>query len=192
MTIEGTLDVSIHEAAMQWMVMPSARQLVTGADRDPRQLPLHGEAARYNVYETSDGKWLALGALEAKFWSAFCEKIGRPDLAAIDDTPGDDQQRALADVRAIMKTRTSADGLAHFADVDACLSAVYSVDEVLRDPNVAARKAVHRHEGVTYVGSPLMKPLRRAPALGEHTDDVLAALGIDADERRRLNALGVT
>jgi crotonobetainyl-CoA:carnitine CoA-transferase CaiB-like acyl-CoA transferase len=137
--IEGTLDVSIHEAALQWMVFPSARRLVDGGDRDPRQLPLHGEAARYNVYQTSDGKWLALGALEAKFWVGFCEKIGRPDLSALHDTPGDEQSRALAEVRAIMKTRTRDDWLAHFADVDVCLTAINSVDEALDDPHVKAR-----------------------------------------------------
>jgi alpha-methylacyl-CoA racemase len=189
--IEGTLDVSIHEAALQWMVFPSARRLVDGGDRDPRQLPLHGEAARYNVYQTSDGKWLALGALEAKFWVGFCEKIGRPDLSALHDTPGDEQSRALAEVRAIMKTRTRDDWLAHFADVDVCLTAINSVDEALNDPHVQARGVVQRHEGVTYVGLPLSKPLKRSPALGEHTDEVLAALGIDESQRSRLRTAGV-
>jgi alpha-methylacyl-CoA racemase len=186
MTIEGSLDVSIHEAALQWMVFPAARRLVDGAERDPRQLPLHGEAARYNVYETRDGRWLALGALEAKFWVGFCDKIGRPDLAELHDTPGEQQASALAEVRAIMKTRTQDEWLAHFADADVCLSAVYTVDEALNDPHVKARGMVHRHEGVTYVGSPLMKPLRRPPALGEHTDEILAALNIDADRRQKL------
>ena len=191
MTIEGSLDVSIHEAALQWMVFPSARTLVDGDEKDPRQLPLHGEAARYNLYETSDGKWLALGALEAKFWTAFCERIGRPDLGALHDTPGEEQTRALADVRAIMKTRTRDEWLAHFADVDVCLSAVNSVEEALNDPHLQSRGIVQRHEGVTYVGTPLMKPLKRAPALGEHTDEVLSALGVDADRRRHLRDAGV-
>ncbi len=191
MTIEGSLDVSIHEAALQWMVFPSARKLVEGAESDPRQVPLHGEAARYNVYEAKDGRWLALGALEAKFWVGFCEKIGRPDLGVLHDTPGEEQTRALGEVRAIMKTRTRDEWLAHFADADVCLSAVYSVDEALNDPHVKARGIVHRHEGVTYVGSPLMKPLRRAPALGEHTDEVLSALNIDAERRKQLRDAGV-
>ena len=190
-TIEGSLDVSIHEAALQWMVFPAARRLVDGADRDPRQLPLHGEAARYNVYEASDGKWLALGALEAKFWTAFCDRIGRPDLGGLHDTPGDEQARALAEVRAIMKTRTRDEWLAHFADIDVCLTPVNSVEEALADPHLKARGMVHRHEGVTYVGSPLMKPLRRSPALGEHTDEVLAALGFDAARRQQLRDGGV-
>src|SRR5262249_60121165 len=69
------LGTSIFGAALQWLQVPAARRLVTGADHDPRQLPLRGEAARYNVYQTADGKWLALGALEEKFWRAFCERL---------------------------------------------------------------------------------------------------------------------
>ena len=190
-TIEGSLDISIHESALQWMVFASGRKLVDGAENDPRQVPVTGEAARYNVYETSDGQWLALGALEAKFWIAFCEKIGRPDLAVLHDTPGEEQASALAEVRAIMKTRTRDDWLAHFADADVCLTPIHSVEETLSDPHLRARGIIHRHQGVTYIGSPLMKPIRHAPALGEHTDEVLSALGIDADRRNQLRATGV-
>jgi len=98
--LPATIDVSIHEAALQWTVFPSAPRLVRGGDSDPRQLPVRGDAARYNVYETADGRWLALGALEDKFWIAFCERLGRPDLALLNDAqPGDQQESALPDAR---------------------------------------------------------------------------------------------
>ena len=184
------IDVSIHEAALQWMVFPSARRLVDGADADPRQLPLRGEDARYNVYETSDGNWLALGALEEKFWAAFCERIGRPDLGRLHDEPGAEQARALEEVRQLMRTRTRDAWLAHFADVDVCLTPVNSIDEALTDPHVAARGLVTRSGGTTFVGAPAGN-IRPAPALGAHTDEVLGALGIGADDRRRLRKAGV-
>jgi crotonobetainyl-CoA:carnitine CoA-transferase CaiB-like acyl-CoA transferase len=184
------IDVSIHEAALQWMVFPSARRLVDGADADPRQLPLRGEAARYNVYETADGQWLALGALEEKFWVAFCERIGRPDLGRLHDEPGAEQTRALDEVRQVMRTRTRDAWLAHFADVDVCLTAVNSLDEALADPHVAARGLVARVEGTTFIGVPAAT-IRPAPALGAQTDEVLGALGIGADDRRRLRESGV-
>jgi crotonobetainyl-CoA:carnitine CoA-transferase CaiB-like acyl-CoA transferase len=197
--VPGVIDVSIHDAALQWMVFPAARWLVDGAAEDPRQIPLRGEAAHYNVYETSDGRWLALGALEEKFWVAFCDRVGRPDLARLHDVPGEDQSRALAEVRALMRTRTRDEWQAHFADIDACLTPVYSLDEALSDPHVAARGGVIRQDGVTYIGSPPSAGegvpgaslIRPAPSLGAHTDDVLETLGIQADERAALRARGV-
>jgi alpha-methylacyl-CoA racemase len=189
-TPERTLDVSIHEAALQWMAFPSARHLVDGTAADPRQLPLRGEAARYNVYETADGKWLALGALERKFWAGFCERIGRPDLAPFDDMPGEEQARVVDEVRRLMRTRTRAEWLEHFAGADVCLTPVHSLEETLDDPHVRARGLVTRDGGVTYIGA-RRERIRPAPALGEHTDEVLQALGYDARRRAELRSSGV-
>lgn len=190
-TFGGAIDVSIHEAAMQWMAFPSARHLVEGADADPRQLPLRGESARYNVYQTSDGEWLALGALEQKFWTGFCERIGRPDLSELHDTPGPEQARALSEVGALMRTRTRDEWLAHFEGVDVCVTPVNSLEEALDDAHVRARGVVQRQAGTTYIGAPAWREIRPSPALGAHTDEVLAALAIDADERARLRDTGV-
>jgi alpha-methylacyl-CoA racemase len=189
-TFESAIDVSIHEAAMQWMMFPSARRLVDGAEADPRELPLRGQSPRYNVYETADNKWLALGALEDKFWTAFCRRIDRPDLIAVDDQPAGVRTRALEEVRALMRTRTRDDWLEWFADVDACLTPIHSVDDVLVDPHVVARGAVRRADGVTYVGA-ARERVTRAPALGEHTDEVLGAIGVDVARRAELRAAGV-
>jgi crotonobetainyl-CoA:carnitine CoA-transferase CaiB-like acyl-CoA transferase len=175
------IDVSIHEAAMTWTVFPAARRFVAGAAADVRELPLRGQSPRYNVYRTADDKWLALGALEPKFWVAFCERIGRPGLAGIDDEPDDVRTRAIDELRAMFLTKTRAEWLAHFADVDVCLSAVLSLEETLSDPHVAARGVLRTQDGVTYVGA--TRAVTRAPRLGEHTDEVLEAIGFDADRR---------
>jgi crotonobetainyl-CoA:carnitine CoA-transferase CaiB-like acyl-CoA transferase len=183
------IDVSIHEAAMQWMVFPSARHLVAGGAADPRQLPLRGEAARYNVYRTADDRWLALGALEEKFWVNFCDRIGRPDLAPLHDVPGAEQARALEEVRRVMRTRTRDEWLAEFEGVDVCLTPIYSLDEALRDPHTTSRGVVTRTDEVTYVGAD--RPICPAPALGADTDEVLGAIGLTATERTRLRERGV-
>jgi crotonobetainyl-CoA:carnitine CoA-transferase CaiB-like acyl-CoA transferase len=183
------IDVSIHEAALQWMVFPSARHLVAGAVGDPRQLPLRGEAARYNVYKTADDRWLALGALEEKFWINFCERIGRADLAPLHDVPGAQQAHALDDVRALMRTKTRDQWLAEFADIDVCLTPIYSLDEALADPHVLARGLVTRADDVTYIGAG--RQVRPAPALGADTDEILATLGLTTAERSDLRERGV-
>lgn len=184
------IDVSIHEAAMQWTVFPAARRLVAGAAADLRELPLRGQSPRYNVYRTADDKWLALGALEPKFWMAFCERIRRPELAGVDDEPDDVRARAIDDLRGMFLTKTRAEWLTHFADVDVCLSAVLSLDETLGDPHVAARGLLRTENGVTFVGAK-RDVITRAPRLGEHTDEVLEAVGFDAGRRAEFRRDGV-
>ena len=67
----------MHEAALYWVMLPAARDLVDGGAEATGELPTFGEHACYNVYRTKDDRCLALGALEPKFWRAFCER-GRP------------------------------------------------------------------------------------------------------------------
>ena len=77
----------------------------------------------YNIYETSDGQWLALGALEPKFWKGFCERIGRPDLIPLQHAPRATERTWVVNaVRAVFRTRTRDEWLARFADDDVCLT----------------------------------------------------------------------
>jgi len=166
----SVVEVSIHEAALAWTMFPSTMNLAN---------------ACYNLYETADGRWLALGALEAKFWTGFCERIGRPDLAPLQHAQGDERARVLDEVRDIMRGRTRDEWLARFAGADVCLTPVNSRGEAMEDPHVEARGVIERNGGTTYITPPHAK-VRPAPALGAHTDEVLDQAGIDAVERRRL------
>ena len=110
----SVVDVAIHDAALAWSMFPTTRDL-------PR--------ACYNLYETADGQWLALGALEAKFWNGFCERIGCPTSASADD------------VQAIVRRRTRDEWLSLFADADVCLTPVHPSDPALVTSKVAERPA---------------------------------------------------
>jgi crotonobetainyl-CoA:carnitine CoA-transferase CaiB-like acyl-CoA transferase len=116
--------------------------------------------------------------------------IGRPDVAALHLAPGDERARVLTEVRAILRTRTRDEWLAHFAGVDICLSPVNTLDEALADPHVLARGVVAREAGTTYI-TPPNADTRPAPALGADTETVLEEAGIDGAERARLRAHGV-
>ncbi len=146
----STIEVSIHEAALDWSVFPTTQDLAQ---------------ASYNVYETADGRWLALGALETKFWSGFCERAGLPVTATEDE------------VRERMRSRPRDAWLAHFADADVCLTTVHTPDEVKTDPHLTARAATIA-AGV-------------APVLGADTDAMLETAGVDAAARVRLRTSGV-
>ena len=147
----SAIDISIHEAALAWSIFPTTDDLAQ---------------ACYNVYETADGEWLALGALESKFWTGFCERIGVPVTATVDE------------VRGVMRSRPREAWLQIFADADVCLTTVLAPDDVARDPHVAARGA-------------LTPRGRSAPLLGADTDALLDAAGIDAAARAHLRDAGV-
>ena len=177
----AALDISMHDAMVYWMMLPAARELVDRGTEAVGELPTFGDHASYNLYDTSDGHRLALGALEPKFWRRFCDAIGRPDLRERQQTDPADQQRLIAEVRDIFKQRTSAEWLAHFHAHEVCLSPVNTAPGVLADPHVAARGlVVSARAGVRAFRAPFIaEPATLAPApdLGADTDDVLAKLG---------------
>lgn len=161
--VGAVIDVSIHDAALAWAMFPDTGELAN---------------ACYNVYETADGRWLALGALEPKFWKGFCERIERPQLIPLQHAHGDERDRVVREVRAVMRGRPIDEWLRRFAGDDVCLTPIYLPEEVATDPHVAAR---------TETG----QTMASAPELGADTDAVLEEAGVTAAERARLRTAGV-
>jgi alpha-methylacyl-CoA racemase len=175
----ASIDVSMHEAALYWLMVPAARELVEGGALAGGGLPTFGDHACYNVYRTKDGEHVALGALEAKFWLAFCAAVGRDDLAARQLSDAADQRALIADVRAIFASRTRDEWLALLGDHDLCLTAVNQPREALVDPHVVARGAVTAAPGLRAVRPPFAAAaadLAPAPALGGQTREILQPL----------------
>ena len=175
----ASLDISMHEAALYWVMLPAARELVHSGHQATGELPTFGRHASYNVYRTRDGQHLALGALEAKFWAAFCEAVGRPDLVGRHHTGEADQTALIDEVRALFASRTSAEWLAHFEAHDVCLTPVNQPADALRDRHVQARGAVLDIPGGRAIRPPFvrhMPPLGPPPAVGEHTEEVIEEL----------------
>ena len=110
----ATLDVSLVNAARAWVPLVPPRVL-------------RGDFACYNVYETSDGRWIALGALESKFWERFCRGVGRPEWASQQFATGEIRAALLDDVRALMRSRSQAEWLAALTPLDCCVSAIAGV-----------------------------------------------------------------
>lgn len=175
----AALDLSMHDAALFWVMLPGALDLIDGGERAAGELPTFGDHACYNVYESSDGRQVALGALEPKFWMTFCEAIGRPDLRDRHLSGPEDQAALTRDLRDVFRTRTQAEWLAFFEGRDVCLSPVNTAAEAFADPHIEARGAVVRGEGLRAVRPPFgfpIVPLRAAPAVGQDTDDILRSL----------------
>lgn len=175
----ASLDISMHDAMLYWVMLPAARDLVAGGAEAEGELPTFGAHASYNVYRTADGLLVALGALERKFWVAFCAGIGRSDLAARHATGEPDQLELIKEMRALFATRTRDEWLSLMASHDVCLTPVNSPQEALRDPHVVARGVVQAASGMRVVRPPFLSRipnLSPPPSVGQHTAEVIAGL----------------
>jgi alpha-methylacyl-CoA racemase len=153
--------------------------LARGLWRDERGVNLlDGGAPFYGVYETSDGGWMAVGALEPKFYGELLDRLGL--AGEVPDRSDPSAWPALRDrLAATFVTRTGDEWAAIFAASDACVAPVLSMTEAQRDPHLAARGTFVERDGVV---QPAPAPRfsrsptsigRRPPSPGEHTDEVL-------------------
>jgi alpha-methylacyl-CoA racemase len=174
-----SIDVSMHDACLYWMMLPAARDLIESGEQAAGELPTFGKHASYNVYETRDGRAIALGALEEKFWVAFCEAIERPDLIARHATDETDQAALIQEVRVLFGERTRDEWMTLLTGHDVCATPVNTPKEALADPHVLARGTVRGHSTHRSIRAPFLRALPNLgppPEVGEHTNEVLQSL----------------
>jgi crotonobetainyl-CoA:carnitine CoA-transferase CaiB-like acyl-CoA transferase len=151
------IDLSMHEGVLSMMM------LATGAAAQR----LSGSFPGYGIYRTRDGRHLSVGALEPKFWKAFCAGIERPDLE-----PRELDPLAADEVARVIGSRDLAFWTERFGVLDACVEPVLTPEEARAQP-----QASHRRRGAGF-SLPFRESggeatdLPRAPLLGEH--DALA------------------
>jgi crotonobetainyl-CoA:carnitine CoA-transferase CaiB-like acyl-CoA transferase len=183
------IDVAMTEALLVHHYFPHA-QLDLGQTPKAGSTLLTGGVACYGVYETADGRHLAVGALELKFWQAFCDATGLGELRsrhwALGEAPGSAAANdTIAQVADRIRSRRLADWVATFDAVDACVTPVLTPSEALHHEQAVARGVVFRQGAVTEVG-PLAQvsdhALQPAPAprAGQHTRELLTELGLSA------------
>lgn len=167
------------------------------------QTPLTGLYPCYNIYKTKDGKYLSLGALEERFWQAFCSAIGRKDLIEKQFARGKEKERISTELRSLFLSRTQAEWLKSFEGKDFCCEPVLNLTDALTSEQATARAMLfemdHPTEGpIKQLGSPFKfsetpVSMRMAPPqLGEHTEEVLRSIGYTDEELIRLHRDGVT
>ncbi len=194
------VDVSMTEGALAMLALPLAMSWARGAPIARGRGLLDGGAPCYGVYRTREGRFVALGALEPKFFAGFCAAVGRPELAARQDDP--DPARLRAELAEIFASRTRDEWTALGAEHDVCLAPVLEADEPRADPQLSARGAFVEVEtpwekrAMPGVATPVRlrgepPPRRAAPRLGEHAEAVLAEAGFSPTEIAGLRAAGV-
>jgi alpha-methylacyl-CoA racemase len=179
------LDMALLDGVISWMTPLALSAYFSGLEVGAGTHPLLGGRAFFNVYETADGKYLTLAAIEPHFWGDFCKTIGHTDLIERQYDPALEPEMEV-----IFKAKTRAEWLALFANNDACVEPVNSIEEMLADPQVQARGHV-RMEGGEPVGmySPFVfarKERSPAPELGADTRTLLQEVGVDEIEIKSL------
>ena len=189
---EGQLvDVSMFDGSLSWLALVAARYLADGTPPGRGDLELAGSLICYRPYACRDG-WVTLGALEPKFWQAWCRGVGREDLVEKQfERPGSE---AHAEVQRVFLERTRDEWQAFASEHDCCLEPVLGLDEALDSELVRAREMVvgvdqpGAESDVRLLGVPVKlsrtpgAPAGPGPALGEHTEEVLSSAGYSAEE----------
>lgn len=164
---------------------------------------LNGGLPEYAVYETADGKYLTVGALEPKFFNRLCRLLDMPEYDEVNANP---ERAALirAKLAEAFKSRTRDEWLELFGDEEVCVGPAYDLEEVFDDPQAQARglvvEANHPRAGkVRQLGLPFvldgLEPQavvrQPSPGYGEHNGPIMTALGYSPEDLERLRLDGV-
>ncbi len=197
------VDISMFDGSVAWNAPAVSHYLVGNQNPEWEGWQLNG-GSFYDFYRTADGRYLSVGSLEPKFWTGFCNAIGRPDLIddgfKIDDL--ETQKILKSQIQKVIGSRTFEEWVSVFAQVDVCVEPVLNVSEMVEHPQTQARQMivdVPKPDGSTQpqVGSPFKfsksQPVYKhvGSALGRHTDEVITEAGYSAEEIEQLRAAGV-
>jgi alpha-methylacyl-CoA racemase len=195
------LDVSIADGVLWLTSLAVDEHLATGAEVGPGHNIISGRYACYDSYRAADGQWLAVGAIEPKFYANLCRLLGCPQW--LDHQLDDDVQPKIRDdFAAAFASRTAADWVARLAGADTCVSPVQTIVEVADDDQFVARGAFAEAVGpggehyrqVGYVLAGMEAPdgpvTIRDPAASD-ADQLLGAAGLSPERIGELRAKGV-
>jgi alpha-methylacyl-CoA racemase len=199
-TGEGVhLDVSVADGVLALMSLVIDEHLAEGVQPGPREGLLTGRYAWYDLYQAADGGWLAVAAIEAKFFANLCHILGCEQW--IDRQYDDDVETMRADFTAAFASRNRDDWVAELAPADACVSPVLDVPGVVADGQYGARGAfvevAHPTSGrLRQVGAPLARQvdpvvLEIPDWTATATEELLDEVGVAPDTVTAWRAEGV-
>lgn len=187
------VDISMTEGSIPLAVFALGVFAAQGHGPARGRSHLDGGIAPYQTYRTRDGRFVALAALEPKFWQSFCEGVGiEPDMEAL--VPGPHQTQWHQRLQALFASRTLAEWEAFARSRDCCLEPVLELQELPDDPQHRARRVFFELEGIVHfrtpVGAPDASHFLARPA-GADTDAVLSEAGFSDTEISALREAGV-
>ena len=196
------VDVSIFDTAISLMVLNFARYLGTGEIPVPGETLVTGQWAFYNIYETKDGRWISVAAVEPKFWTRLIGLLGLEEFEGEQFADEPMRGRAIRAFRQAFRRRALREWTSILEREDIPWARVQSLPEVVRDPQILARSMLvdadlGRLGRRKVLGHPARldgvprDPSGPVPSKGEHTVAVLKEIGYSAGDIARLQDRGV-
>ncbi|MBM3642910.1 MAG: CoA transferase [Alphaproteobacteria bacterium] len=169
------IDMSMHEALMAACANVVGAPFTDGTQPDVKTQRTTGGAAFYRLYDTADGRQLALAGQEMKFVRNLLDALGRPELAPLCERPGAHQKPVMEFLAGTFRSKPLAHWMAWLPTLDICWGPVNTLPEAIADANLAARAAIVTDERGRKHFAPVVRfqeeparPLYREPLLGEH------------------------
>ena len=191
------IDVPIVGSLLSWMVIPAAAYLATGEAPKEGHSLVFGSTPYYNVYQTSDGKYIAVAAIEEQFWRNLVGFLGVPHLEHLRFGTPNERERVTEELKRVFATRTRDEWAKELMHNDTCATPVLTVEEALTSGwakqmgmladlkgELVVNEAVKSHPAMR------SRPFTKAPELGEQTGALMKSLGYRRAEISRLKAEG--
>ncbi|MGB7181708.1 MAG: CoA transferase, partial [Burkholderiaceae bacterium] len=180
-------DMAMYDTLMAWTPNITSRIFAEGKSPDPKNERTWGGNAMYQLYETRDGRWLAIGGSEPKFARNLMTALKREDLiASCVGEPGPTQEPAKVFLRDTFKAQPLAHWETWLDGMDVCWAPVNSLKQGFDHPHTAARQMLlFDDKGNEHIGVPMKfinepaRPTLVTPGLGEHNRQISENLGFD-------------
>ena len=196
------IDISMLDGVVAMLPFPASMLWSLGQSPRRGDTLLSGRYPCYQVYETKDGGFISIGALEPRFWEALCKKLGREDFIPAQYDEGEKRAEMFSCLREAFKEKNREEWMQELQDLDVCVGKVLDLEETFRDPQVVCRRMVTEFQDagkgkIKLLSSPVKlsetpPDIRAAPAeFGEHTGEVLRELGYNADQIAEMKRTGV-
>jgi len=193
------VDVSMTDAVLPFTALQFANYQGTKKNIGRGEYELSGALANYNIYACADGKYIALGSLEPKFWNKFCKRAERPDWSEKVLQQGD---ALKTEVSAYFAAKPRAEWIDFFKQDDICLTVINDLSDLENDTYLNERGMFVQNEHAA-VGKykTINQPLKfketkfdnnwSAPDLGDDSASVLHELKYSAEQIADLSKKGI-
>jgi crotonobetainyl-CoA:carnitine CoA-transferase CaiB-like acyl-CoA transferase len=177
------LDIAIADGPAFLMAMEYDYFWNTGRQRQRGDTHLCGGYPWYGIFETADGRYVSVAAVEPQFYARLCQVLGRPDLASRQFSDGAERQALFESFASIFKSKTCDEWMELLGNEDVCVAPVLT-------PSEAAHVLQTQRRGAAAVGAPLVpSPVRlevAAPPEPRGTAATLATFGFTEEEIQTL------